>query len=58
LLDIAKDLLSKGAPVHGTGFDSLVVVGGVLTTLSQSMKQFTELFGWRWLSPSWTLGFG
>jgi endo-1,4-beta-xylanase len=43
LLEIAKDLLANGHPLHGIGFESHFIGGTVPKDLAQSMKMFTDL---------------
>ncbi|GFZ42725.1 1,4-beta-D-xylan xylanohydrolase [Saitozyma sp. JCM 24511] len=43
LATIAKNLLQKGVPLHGIGFESHFIGGELPGDISQSMKQFTDL---------------
>ena len=43
LVEIAKELLAKGHPLHGIGFESHFIGGGVPSSMAASMKQFTDL---------------
>jgi endo-1,4-beta-xylanase len=43
LATIAKNLLDKGVPLHGIGFESHFIGGELPGDISQSMKQFTDL---------------
>lgn len=43
LLDIAKNLLGQGAPLHGIGFESHFIGGQTPDDIAESMKMFTDI---------------
>lgn len=43
LYALAKQLLAQGVPLHGIGFQSHFVVGGVPSTMKANLKRFSDL---------------
>ncbi|TPQ23832.1 endo-1,4-beta-xylanase [Streptomyces sporangiiformans] len=43
LYNLAKQLLSQGVPLHGIGFQSHFVVGGVPSSMKANLKRFSDL---------------
>ncbi|MPY58886.1 endo-1,4-beta-xylanase [Streptomyces spongiae] len=43
LYNLAKQLLTQGVPLHGIGFQSHFVVGGVPSSMKANLKRFSDL---------------